>query len=128
MKKYLEIYIGSRGLVEGVTEMELDEIETFLQNEMNENLKGMWDEDDDVDEDEKEEIESMWDWEKVDNGYYLGLGDEEVKFYIDMENEKFKEWLKKEQLDEELYGETFWNWNDLSDDKVHEIVSYVLNY
>ena len=128
MKKYLEIYIGSRGLVEGVTEIEENEIELFLQEEMNSNLEGMWDEDDETDEDEKEEIESMWDWEKVDNGYYLGLGDEEVKYYIDMENERFKEWLKGEQLAEELYGETFWNWNDLSDDKVHDIVSYVLNY
>ena len=127
MKKFLEIYVGSRGLIEGVTEMELDEIETFLQNEMNENLKGMhWDEDED--EDYKEEMEGLWEWEKIDNGYYLGLGDEEVKYYIDMENERFKEWLKGEQLAEELYGETFWNWNDLSDDKVHSIVSYVLNY
>jgi hypothetical protein len=127
MKKYLEIYVGSRGMIEGIAEMEFESIEDYLQKEMNENLEGMdWDEDED--EDYKEEMEGYWDWEKIDNGYYLGLGDEEVKYYIDMENERFKEWLKEEQLADELNGETFWNWNDLADEKVHDIVSYVLNY
>jgi hypothetical protein len=120
MKKYLEIYVGSRGLIEGITEMEFQDIEMFLQDEMNENLEGMeWDEDED--EDYIEEMEAMWEWEKIDNGYYLGLGDEEVKYYIDMECEKFKEWIKNE-------GEGAWNWNDLANEKIYDILDKVLGY
>jgi hypothetical protein len=127
MKKYLEIYVGSRGLIEGIAEMEFDNIEDYLQKEMNSNLEGMdWDEDED--EDYIEEMEGYWDWEKIDNGYYLGLGDEEVKYYIDMESEKFKDWLKKELLNDELYGETFWNWNDLANEVVYDILDKVLGY
>ena len=128
MKKYLEIYIGSRGLVEGIGEVEFENIEEHLEKEKKSNLDGMWDGYGDVDVDYKDEVEGMWNWEKEDNGYYLGLGDEEIKYYIDMENERLKEWIKGEQLGEELYGETFWNWNDLSDEKIHSIVEYVLNY
>ena len=128
MKKYLEIYIGSRGLVEGISEVEFENIEEHLEKEMCENLDGFWDDDEPESEEYKQEIESMWEWMKEDNGYVLGLGDEEVKYYIDMENERLKEWIKGEQLGEELYGETFWSWNDMSDEKIHSIVEYVLNY
>jgi hypothetical protein len=126
MKKYLEIYVGSRGLIEGIAEMEIDNIEDYLQKEMNENLEGMdWDEDED--EDYIEEMESLWEWEKIDNGYYLGLGDEEVKYYIDMENELLKEWIKNNE-DDNVNGETFWNWNDLANEKIYDILDKVLGY
>jgi hypothetical protein len=93
MKKYLEIYVGSRGLLENVEVKEFLDIEKYLENEKLENLEGMFDDEDD--EDYREEVEGYWNWDKIDNGYYLGLGDEEVKYYVDMDCEKFKEYNKE---------------------------------
>ena len=123
MKKYLEIYVGSRGCLEGIGEIEKDNIEEWLEKESVENKKWI-EEDEDMDEDYKEEILGYWDWEEIDNGYYLGLGDEEVKYYIDLENERLKDWIKGE---EEGEGKSC-NWNDLSNEKIYDIISYVLNY
>ena len=122
MKKYLEIYVGSRGYLEGIGEVEKDSIEEWLEKESVENKKWI-EEDEEMDEDLKEEMLGLYDWEKINNGYYLGLGDEEVKYYVDMESEKYREWEKKE-VDEEINGETFWNWNDLDDRKVLDILDY----
>ena len=97
MKKYLEIYVGSRGCLEGIGEVEFDNIEEYLEKESVENKKWI-EEDEDMDEDYKEEILGYWDWDKIDNGYYLGLGDEEVKYYIDMESKKFLDWKEKNDI------------------------------
>jgi hypothetical protein len=122
MKKYLEIYVGSRGLLEGVGEVEKDNIEEWLESESVENKKWI-EEDEEMDEDVKDELLGLWDWDKIDNGYYLGLGDEEVKYYVDMECEKFKEWEKKEN---EVNG--IWEWNDMDDRKVLDILDYCNMY
>lgn len=107
MKKYLEIYVGSRGLLEGVEEKEFENIEEYLEKESKENWNNVWDVNDEMDEDYKSEIESYWSWEKIDNGYYLGLGDEEIKYYVDMECEDFVKW-KSENVKSE-------NWNDVNE-------------
>lgn len=122
MKKYLEIYVGSRGYLEGVGEIEKDSIEEWLEKESVENKKWI-EEDDEMDEEEKEEILGLWDWDKIDNGYYLGLGDEEVKYYVDMESEKFKEWEKKRDDESED-----WSWSDLDDRSILDILDYCNMY
>jgi len=122
MKKYLEIYVGSRGLLEGVGEVEKDNIEEWLESESVENRKWI-EEDEEMDEDDKEEMLGMWGWEKIDNGYYLGLGDEEIKYYVDMECEKFKEWEKKRDDESED-----WSWNDLDSRDILDILDYCNMY
>ena len=56
MKKYLEIYVGSRGYLEGVGEVEKDNIEEWLESESVENKKWI-EEDEERDEDVKDELE-----------------------------------------------------------------------
>ena len=115
MKKYLEIYVGSRGYLEGVEMKEFLDIEKYLENEKLENLEGMFDEEDN--EDYKEEVEGYWSWDRDGDKeiYYLGLGDEEVKYFVGVEEDLFKDWskdLKKVK-----------NWNKVEDKKVYELVN-----
>ena len=122
MKKYLEIFVGSRGYLEGVEMKEFENIVEWLENESVENKKWI-EEDEEMDEDYKEEILGYWDWDKIDNGYYLGLGDEEVKYYVDMNSEKFKEWEKKRDDERED-----WSWSDLDDREILDILDYCNMY
>ena len=122
MKKYLEIFVGSRGYLEGVEMKEFENIVEWLEKESVENKKWI-EEDEDMDEDYKEEMLGYWDWDKIDNGYYLGLGDEEVKYYVDMDSEKFKEWEKKRDDESED-----WSWSDLDDREILDILDYCNMY
>jgi hypothetical protein len=102
-KDYLEIYVGSRGLIEDVSIKSFENIEDYLEFKSDENKE--WIEEEEFDsEEEKEEILGMWDWGKdIDGNYYLGLGDEECKNYIDMKSEKFLNWKEKYKINVE-YG------------------------
>jgi hypothetical protein len=102
-KDYLEIYVGSRGMIEDVSIKSFENIEDYLEFKSNENKE--WIEEDEFeDEDYKEELLGMWDWNKdIDGEYYLGLGDEESKVYIDMKSEKFLEWKNRNKINVE-YG------------------------
>jgi hypothetical protein len=82
MKKFLEIYVGSRGVLEGVELREFDNIEEYLEGERVRNVEGV--EEDDL---------GLFDWNKEGYGYNLGLGDEEEKMYVDVESEEFKEYF-----------------------------------
>ena len=118
MKKYLEILVGSRGCIEGVEEKGFENIEEYLNEESSKVLKGM------REEGGYEDWEyEMFEWNKVGDGYSLGRGDEEEMFYIDMECENFKKFVEREELDEELNGETFWCWNDLVENKVWDLIN-----
>jgi hypothetical protein len=102
-KDYLEIYVGSRGLIEDVSIKSFENIEDYLKFKSNEN-KGSFEEDEFGDEEEKEEILGMWDWGiDIDGNYFLGLGDEECKNYIDMKSKKFLDWKEKNSINVE-YG------------------------
>jgi hypothetical protein len=97
-KDYLEIYVGSRGLIEDVSIKSFENIEDYLEFKSDEN-KESFEEEEFGDEEEKEEILSNWDWGKDNDGeYYLGLGDEESKIYFDMKGEKFLEWKNKNNI------------------------------
>jgi hypothetical protein len=102
-KDYLEIYVGSRGCIEDVSIKSFENIEDYLEFKSDENKE--WIEEDEFgDEEEKEEILGLWDWGKdIDGEYYLGLGDEESKVYIDMKSKKFLEWKNKNSINVE-YG------------------------
>jgi hypothetical protein len=115
MKKYLEIYVGSRGYLEGVEMKEFLDIEKYLENEKLENLEGMFDEDDD--EDYREEEEGNWNWDKDGENeiYYLGLGDEEVKYFVGVEEDLFKDWSKNLGVVED--------WNKVDDKIVYELLN-----
>jgi len=119
MKKYLEIYVGSRGCLEGVEMKEFESIEKWLEEESVENKKWI-EEDEDMDEDYKEEMLMCWDWDRDGDReiYYLGLGDEEVKYFVGMEEEVYKKWEKG--LDE---GSEDWSWNDVDDRKIYELIN-----
>ena len=117
MKKYLEVWVGSRGCIENVEEKEFENIEEYLKGESDKVLKDMKEEG--GYEDWKYE---MYEWNKVGDGYSLGMGDEEEMFYVDMECENFKKFVEKE-LNEELNGETFWSWKDLDSKKVWELIN-----
>jgi len=97
-KDYLEIYVGSRGCIEDVCIKNFIEIEDYLEFESNENKESI-EEEEFEDEDEKEEILGYWDWNKdIDGKYFLGLGDEECKYYIDMKSEEFLEWKNRNKI------------------------------
>ena len=97
-KDYLEIYVGSRGMIEDVSIKSFENIEDYLEFKSNENKE--WIEEDEFgDEEEKEEILGMWDWGvDIDGNYFLGLGDEEFKNYIDMKSEKILEWKNRNKI------------------------------
>ena len=40
MKKFLEVYVGSRGLIEGVEERKFENIEEWLEGESKKNMGG----------------------------------------------------------------------------------------
>jgi hypothetical protein len=102
-KDYLEIYVGSRGLIEDVSIKSFENIEEYLEWKSNEN-KESFEEGEFGDEEEKEEILGMWDWGvDIDGNYFLGMGDEECKNYIDMKSEKFLEWKNRNKINVE-YG------------------------
>ena len=97
-KDYLEVYVGSRGCIEDVCIKSFIEIEDYLEFKSNENKESLedWEYED---EEEKEEVLGYWDWDKdIDGEYYLGLGDEECKYYIDMEGKKFLDWKEKNKI------------------------------
>ena len=117
MKKYLEVWVGSRGCIENVEEKEFENIEEYLKGESDKVLKDM------KEEGGYEDWEyEMFEWNKVGDGYSLGMGDENEMFYIDMECENFKKFVEKE-LNEELNGETFWSWKDLVENKVWDLIN-----
>lgn len=117
MKKYLEVWVGSRGCIENVEEKEFENIEEYLKGESDRVLKDM------KEEGGYEDWEyEMFEWNKVGDGYSLGMGDENEMFYIDMECENFKKFVEKE-LNEELNGETFWSWKDLVENKVWDLIN-----
>ena len=117
MKKYLEVWVGSRGCIENVEEKEFENIEEYLKGESDKVLKDM------KEEGGYEDWEyEMFEWNKVGDGYSLGVGDENEMFYIDMECENFKKFVEKE-LNEELNGETFWSWKDLVENKVWDLIN-----
>jgi hypothetical protein len=102
-KDYLEIYVGSRGCIEDVSIKSFENIEDYLEFKSSENKEWI-EENNEMDEEEKEEVLGCWDWNKdIDGEYYLGLGDEEVKYYIDMKSEKFLEWKNRNKINVE-YG------------------------
>ena len=117
MKKYLEVWVGSRGCIENVEEKEFENIEEYLKGESDKVLKDM------KEEGGYEDWEyEMFEWNKVGDGYSLGMGDENEMFYIDMECENFKKFVERE-LNEELNGETFWSWKDLVENKVWDLIN-----
>ena len=117
MKKYLEVWVGSRGCIENVEEKEFENIEEYLKGESDKVLKDM------KEEGGYEDWEyEMYEWNKVGDGYSLGMGDENEMFYIDMECENFKKFVEKE-LNEDLNGDTFWSWKDLVENKVWDLIN-----
>jgi len=99
MKKYLEIYVGSRGCIEGVEIKIYKDIKKVLEIESKENCKEI-EEDEEMDEEYKEEVLDYYSWGvDLDGNYFLGLGDEEVKIYVDLESNKFIEWREKNNID-----------------------------
>jgi hypothetical protein len=102
-KDYLEIYVGSRGLIEDVSIKSFENIEDYLEFKSDENKESFEDEEWE-DEEYKNEVLGMWDWgEDINGDYYLGLGDEESKVYIDMKSKKFLDWKRKNNINVE-YG------------------------
>ena len=102
-KDYLEIYVGSRGLIEDVSIKSFENIEDYLEFKSDKNKESFEDEEWESEE-YKNEVLGMWDWNKdIDGEYYLGLGDEECKYYIDMKSKKFLDWKKKNKINVE-YG------------------------
>lgn len=110
MKNYLEIYLGSRGVLEGVEMVGREDIERYLEIKSEENKSF-------IEEGDEEEL-GNWGWEKLKEGVYdLGLGEEEKKFYIDIELKEYKEWGKdwmniNENDIQELLRECLWEWNE----------------
>ena len=115
MKKYLEIYLGSRGVLEGVELRESDNIEEYLEKVRVENVEGV----------EDEEELGLFDWRVESYGYNLGLGDEEEKLYVDVESEEFKEYfnsgffvLVEKWVNEKYEGD----WNKIEDNIIMGLV------
>ena len=93
MKNYLEIYVGSRGVIEGIEEYGFENIEEYLGEESGE-------------------------WDKVGDGYVLSVDGENEVIYVDMECKNFKEFVMKE-----LDGVNFSSWNDLVENKIWDLIN-----
>jgi hypothetical protein len=126
MKNYLMIYVGSRGCLEGIEGVGIEDIEGYLNgiSEYNKDyVKEGFDECDD--EDYVNEVLGYWDWSKLKEGVWeIGLGDEESKYYIDVEMKEYKEWDKDRDLNdvnekdiEELLRVCLWEWSEREDDE-----------
>lgn len=117
MKKYLEIYVGSRGYLEGVEEKEFENIEDYLKRESDRNKE--WIEEEEFEnEEEKEEILGYWDWGIDMNGeYYLGLGDEEIKVYVELDSEKFSKWKKEKGIEGDII-----DWDKIDSRSIKDLV------
>jgi hypothetical protein len=114
MKKYLEIFVGSRGCLEEVEVKKFSNIEEYLEEERVKNVEGL---DDEEDEDYRKEIEGYYDWGiNLDGDYYLGLGDEEMKVYVDMECDRFVKWKEKFEIGDDV------KWNKIEDIKIKELL------
>jgi len=96
MKNYFEIYVGSRGMLEGIEIIGVESIEEYLNKKSEVNKRDVEvDFEEGDDEEYREEILGMWDWDKLGDGVYeLGIGDEEKKIYVDIESEGYREWEK----------------------------------
>ena len=102
-KDYLEIYVGSRGMIEDVSIKSFENIEDYLEFKSDENKEWIGNDEFENDE-EKEDVLGLWDWGKdINDDYYLGLGDEESKVYVDMKSKKFLDWKEKNKINVE-YG------------------------
>ena len=113
-KDYFEVYVGSRGVIEGVSIKSFENIEEYLEFKSNENKDWEYEFDS---EEEKKEVLEMWGWGKdVNDDYYLGLGDEECKVYIDMKSKKFLDWKEKNGISVE-YG-----LNDIRSELIKELL------
>lgn len=92
MKKYLKVFVGSRNVLEDVSLVEFENIEMYLENERMSNVEFI-----------EDELEGMylWDWMRLDDRdvYYLGLGDEEMVYYVGI-NDVILEGLDLENVDE----------------------------
>lgn len=126
MKNYLMIYVGSRGYLEGIERLGIEDIEGYLNgiSEYNKDfIKEGFNECDD--EDYVNEVLGYWDWSKLKEGVWeIGLGDEESKYYIDVEMKEYKEWDKDRDLNdvnekdiEELLRVCLWEWSEEEDDE-----------
>ena len=124
MKKFLEIYLGSRGAIESVEEMEFENIEEFLESEVK-NVLSVYYEEDEIDD----SVLELFNWDKRgDEGYLLGLGDEEEKVYIDVECEGFKRWSVDNNIDN-INEIVRLNWDDVFEDKIRNLLDeYVSIY
>ena len=126
MKNYLMVYVGSRGYLEGIEGVGIEDIEGYLNgvSEYNKDfIKEGFNECDD--EDYVNEVLGYWDWSKLKEGVWeIGLGDEESKYYIDVEMKEYKEWDKDRDLNdvnekdiEELLRVCLWEWSEREDDE-----------
>jgi hypothetical protein len=103
-KDYLEIYVGSRGLIEDVSIKSFENIEDYLEFKSNENKESMEGFNEFESKEEEEEFLEDWSWgEDINGDYYLGLGEEESKIYINMKSKKFLDWKEKNNINVE-YG------------------------
>ena len=126
MKNYLMIYVGSRGCLEGIEGVGIEDIEGYLNgiSEYNKDyVKEGFDECDD--EDYVNEVLGYWDWSKLKEGVWeIGLGDEECKYYIDLGNDKFK--VKGEEILGGWDNEN-WDFENFEDERgVMDFLNYCL--
>ena len=116
MKNYLEVFVGSRGILEGVEMKGFENIEEWLEEESKENKKWLEEEEFESDED-REEIEGYWNWGKdLNEDYFLGLGDEEVKIYVDVECERFINWKNRNKIGDDV------DWNKIEDEIMRDLI------
>ena len=52
----------------------------------------------------------------MNDDYFLGLGDEEVKVYVDMECKRFIDWKNRNEIGENV------DWNKIEDKIIRDLV------
>ena len=112
MKKYLKICIEGRGGVGEIEIIESDDVESYVKKRFDEFVN-----DGEGEEDWGGYVEEFGCCDEKDWGWFLGLGEEDSMFVVDMDCELYKNF---EGVLDEKYGED-WNLDSLSEE-VYELI------
>lgn len=104
-KQYLQIEISGRGEIDKVEVIESDDIKSYVEKRFNEFV-----EDGESEEGWDEYVEEFGSVKKNDWGWFIGLGEEDYWFVVDMESDLYVKFKNKLE-----YGED-WSLNELIDE------------
>ncbi len=93
MKKYLQIEISGRGGIDDVKVVECDDVKSYVEKRFNEFVN------DGVGEEDWEGyVDEFGSLDENDWGWFVGMGEEDYWFVVDMDSDLFVKWYTKNEL------------------------------